>query len=77
MSGAQAPLPSRTVSEPTEQHHPERHQPEHHHPDGYTISTDPARVDRKAVWAFLRTSYWSPGIALDVSHGPPAPARPR
>ena len=39
---------------------------DYQHPDGYTISTDPARVDREAVWTFLRTSYWSPGIALDV-----------
>ena len=30
--------------------------------DGYTISTDPGRIDRHAVWSFLRTSYWSPGI---------------
>ncbi|MGI9184162.1 MAG: GNAT family N-acetyltransferase [Solirubrobacteraceae bacterium] len=35
-------------------------------PDGYTISTDPARVDRRAVWDFLRTSYWSPGIEFEV-----------
>lgn len=33
--------------------------------DGYTISTDPGRVDRRAVWEFLRTSYWSPGIEFD------------
>lgn len=38
--------------------------------DGYTISTDPNRVDRPAVWEFLRTSYWSPGIEFeDVSRG--------
>jgi GNAT superfamily N-acetyltransferase len=30
--------------------------------DGYTISTDPQRVDLDVVWGFLRTSYWSPGI---------------
>jgi GNAT superfamily N-acetyltransferase len=32
------------------------------HVDGYTVTTDPGRVDLDAVWAFLRTSYWSPGI---------------
>lgn len=38
--------------------------------DGYTISTDPDRVDRRAVWEFLRTSYWSPGIEFEqVSQG--------
>jgi len=35
------------------------------HPDGYEISTDPERVDRHAVWRFLRTSYWAGGIDLD------------
>lgn len=34
--------------------------------DGYVISTDPARLDREAVWRFLRTSYWSPGIERDI-----------
>lgn len=34
--------------------------------DGYVISTDPARLDREAIWSFLRTSYWSPGIERDV-----------
>ncbi len=34
--------------------------------DGYTISTDRSRVDREVVWRFLRTSYWSPGIELEV-----------
>ena len=33
--------------------------------DGYMITTDPERVDLDAVWAFLRTSYWSPGIERD------------
>jgi GNAT superfamily N-acetyltransferase len=28
--------------------------------DGYEISTDPARLDRTAIWRFLRTSYWWP-----------------
>ncbi len=34
--------------------------------DGYLISTDPAKLDREAIWRFLRTSYWSPGIERDV-----------
>jgi hypothetical protein len=33
---------------------------------GYEISTDPARLDRAAVWGFLRTSYWSPGVERTV-----------
>ncbi|MFL5515445.1 MAG: GNAT family N-acetyltransferase [Gemmatimonadales bacterium] len=38
--------------------------------DGYTISTDADRVDRRAVWEFLRASYWSPGIEFEqVSRG--------
>jgi GNAT superfamily N-acetyltransferase len=34
--------------------------------DGYVISNDPARLDREAIWRFLRTTYWSPGIAREV-----------
>ncbi len=34
--------------------------------DGYTITTDPARVDLDAVHAELTRSYWSPGIPRDV-----------
>jgi GNAT superfamily N-acetyltransferase len=34
--------------------------------DGYLISTDPARIDRHAVHAFLATSYWSPGIPFEL-----------
>jgi GNAT superfamily N-acetyltransferase len=34
--------------------------------DGYEISTDPARLDREAIWRFLRTAPWSPGVARDV-----------
>jgi GNAT superfamily N-acetyltransferase len=30
--------------------------------DGYLISTDPGRLDRGAIHAFLRTSYWAAGI---------------
>jgi GNAT superfamily N-acetyltransferase len=33
--------------------------------DGYVISTDRARLDREAIWRFLRTAYWSPGIARE------------
>lgn len=34
--------------------------------DGYVVSNDPGRLDREAIWRYLRTSYWSPGIARDV-----------
>jgi len=34
--------------------------------DGYLISTDPSRLDREAIWRFLRTSYWSPNIARET-----------
>ena len=30
---------------------------------GFEISTDSARLDRDAIYAFLSTCYWSPGIA--------------
>src|SRR3954469_18388296 len=33
-----------------------------HHRDGFTVSTDPARVDVDAVHAFLTTAYWCEGI---------------
>jgi GNAT superfamily N-acetyltransferase len=33
--------------------------------DGYLISTDRSRLDRDAIWTFLRTAYWSPGIVRD------------
>lgn len=33
---------------------------------GYRISTDPAELDREAIWGFLTTSYWSPGIARET-----------
>jgi len=32
----------------------------------YTISDDPARIDPRAVHAFLNRSYWSPGIPMEV-----------
>ena|SRR5579859_1023988 len=34
--------------------------------DGYLISTDPARLDRDAIWQFLRTAYWSLGVERHV-----------
>lgn len=34
--------------------------------DGYLISTDPARLDTEAIWRFLRTAYWSPGVRREV-----------
>jgi GNAT superfamily N-acetyltransferase len=34
--------------------------------DGYLISTDPARIDRRAVHAFLTTAYWSPGVPFEL-----------
>jgi GNAT superfamily N-acetyltransferase len=32
--------------------------------DGYEISTDPDRLDRAAIHAFLFTSYWARGVDL-------------
>jgi GNAT superfamily N-acetyltransferase len=32
----------------------------------YVISTDPGRLDREAIWRFLRTSYWSPNVRREV-----------
>jgi GNAT superfamily N-acetyltransferase len=34
--------------------------------NGYTISTDPARLDLVAVHAFLTRSYWAAGIPMDT-----------
>lgn len=34
--------------------------------DGYLISTDRGRLDREAIWRFLRTAYWSPNVERDV-----------
>jgi GNAT superfamily N-acetyltransferase len=39
---------------------------EYLHADGYTISDDPAWIDRQTVWSFLTTSYWSAGIAPEA-----------
>lgn len=34
--------------------------------EGYTISTDEARLDRAAIHSFLRDSYWARGIPIEV-----------
>jgi len=34
--------------------------------DGYVISTDPDRLDRAAIWRFLRTTYWAADISRAV-----------
>jgi hypothetical protein len=40
--------------------------PHEWHRDGFTISTDHARLDLDAVYEFLSTSYWARGIPRDV-----------
>ena len=40
--------------------------PHEWHRDGFTISTDHARLDLDAIYAFLSTSYWARGIPRDV-----------
>lgn len=40
--------------------------PHEWHRDGFTISTDHARLDLDTVYAFLSTSYWARGIPRDV-----------
>ena len=35
--------------------------------DGFTISTDPAHLDRDVIWRYLHDeSYWANGIPRDV-----------
>ncbi len=34
--------------------------------DGYVITDDPARIDLRAVHAFLRRAYWSKNIPLEI-----------
>lgn len=34
--------------------------------DGYLLSTDPGRLDRDAIYAYLSTSYWAERIPRDV-----------
>jgi GNAT superfamily N-acetyltransferase len=36
------------------------------HRDGFTVSTDPARLDLDVIHAYLSTSYWAAGIPRDV-----------
>ncbi len=36
------------------------------HRDGFTVSTDPGRLDLDAVHAFLSTSYWAKGIPREL-----------
>lgn len=36
------------------------------HRDGYTISTDPASIDREAVHRFLAEAYWASGRPTEV-----------
>ena len=40
--------------------------PSEHHRGGFTVSTDPARLDVDAVHAFLTTSYWAEGIPRET-----------
>jgi ribosomal protein S18 acetylase RimI-like enzyme len=37
-----------------------------HHRDGFTLSTDPGRLDLGAIHAFLSTSYWAEGIPREL-----------
>jgi GNAT superfamily N-acetyltransferase len=34
--------------------------------NGYTLSTDPAKLDIAAMHAYLSRSYWSPGVPLQI-----------
>jgi GNAT superfamily N-acetyltransferase len=36
------------------------------HRDGYTISTDPARLDRDLIHGYLTQSYWAAGIPREI-----------
>jgi ribosomal protein S18 acetylase RimI-like enzyme len=42
------------------------HPPCEHHRGEFTVSTDRARLDLAAVHEFLSTSYWAPGIPLEI-----------
>ena len=37
-----------------------------HRRDGFTVSTDPTRLDVDAVQAYLATSYWAEGIPREI-----------
>jgi GNAT superfamily N-acetyltransferase len=34
--------------------------------EGYELDDDRDRLDIEAIWRFLRTAYWSPGVPLEV-----------
>jgi GNAT superfamily N-acetyltransferase len=34
--------------------------------DGFTVSTDPSRLDFEVIHAFLSTSYWAEGIPREI-----------
>jgi len=34
--------------------------------DGYEVDDDPARLDLDIIHGFLRTAYWSPGVARET-----------
>jgi GNAT superfamily N-acetyltransferase len=36
------------------------------HRGGFTVSTDKARLDREAIHAFLKTSYWARGLPRSI-----------
>ena len=36
------------------------------HREGFTVSTDPARLDLAVIHGFLSTCYWSEGIPMEV-----------
>ena len=36
------------------------------HRDGYTVSTDPARLDLDVIHGFLASSYWAAGIPREI-----------
>ena len=36
------------------------------HHDGYTVSTDPQRLDLKTIHGFLSKAYWSIGIPMEI-----------
>ena len=37
-----------------------------YHREGFTVSTDPARLDVDAIHAFLATAYWCEGIPREI-----------
>ena len=43
--------------------------PIEHHRDGFTVSTDPARLDVDAIHAFLTMAYWAEGIPRESWSG--------